>query len=774
MSRGIPSVITSITIVVLLSTTLTGCNKNKQTDIEPVESSVIETNIETSEETKTEIEPSSNTTEQNIKEDGLVDFPRVDGSTATIPLSEQLLADYRGVSLEAARLDVLHNKTHRAYKRLINSEVDIILVTAPSEEELQMAEEAGVELEVYPIVNEGFIFLVNKQNPLTSLTHEQIVGIYSGTITNWSEVGGEDKPIIPYQRPLNSGSQTGMLSIVMKDTPLMNAPADYYMSEMNELVRAVAEYENTEQAIGYSYYYYVNSMYVKSDVRLLAIDGVAPDEETIKNGTYPYTTAYYAVIKASEQEESPARDYLDWILTEGQDSAAKAGYVPLSEPAISESLGIKKDINYSYHNGIEFDYSFYKKELGEFETVEIDGLKDQRVQNKINQRIQQALDELIRSDYPAYRGINQIRNHDGHDSIEYSVRLGYNQSNVLSVLIEKEYSYYDVHDQIPLNFNLITGEEITLSDLFYDGYDYQNIITEYVNRNVVDGKLSDIYKPMLYPLETIKEDQKFMITESGVVNLIFDYKTPEFDVGWGFVKVPLRADLMLEGGEELKFTYQYETWDESLLKPGLHRKKTLMYQPYEKVWKSWIINPSEYFMENEDPPDNFIKMDERFKEDVYFETEIVKHIDNKSLAAQVKDTAKRIQERFLEIYQLKEGYGQGSTSYRVELLGGYLIECESYALLSYEQTNVMERYFRVSDAYTGKQLSLADCFKDGVDYKKLLSEYIEEDIPDNCQFTLEEDHFWIWTEDEEYPYHYVNYEEIGNDNLSIFKEYPEL
>ena len=757
-------IIQTIIIVALLSMTLTGCFKIKHTVNEQVESPVTELNTEIS----------ANTTDKNMPEGGLVDFPRVDGSTATIPLSEQLLADYRGVSLDEARLEVLHNKTNRAYRRLIHSEADIIFVTAPSEDELRMAEKAGIELEIYPIVNEGFVFLVNKQNPLSNLTQEQILGIYSGTFTNWSEVGGEDKPIIPYQRPVNSGSQSGMLSIVMKDTPLMNAPADYYMSEMNELVRAVAEYENTEQAIGYSYYYYVNSMYVKSEVRLLAIDGVVPDEETIKNGTYPYTTAYYAVIRASEPEGNHVRNYLDWILREGQDSAVKAGYVPLPKPAISESLGVQKDTNYSYHNGIEFNHSFYDKELEKVQKVKISGLKDQSVQNKVNQRIQQAMDEIIQSGYPAYRGINQILNHDGNDRIKYSVDLYYNQSNVLSVMIEKNYSYYNVNDQITLNFNLVTGEEITFADLFYKGYDYQNIISDYVNKNVADGLSPDIQECMLYPLETIEADQKFVISKSGNVRLVFDYKNPEFDVGWCFVEVPLRADLMPEGGEELQFSYQYETWDDSLLEPGRNRKKMLKNQPYESVRKSWIINPSVYFRKEENPSAGFIKEDERFATEVYFETAIVKHIENETLAAQVTDMAGGIQEHFLEIYQSNDHYvGQGSTSYRVEILGGYLLECEIFALLNFEQTNIIGRYYRVSDIHTGKQLLLADCFKAGVDYKKLLAEYIEVEIPDDCQFTLLEECFLIMPDDGTSSYYYVYYENLGNDNLTIFKEYPD-
>lgn len=258
------------------------------------------------------------------------DYPRVDGSTATIPLSEQLAADAMGIPVEEARLYILHNKTHSAYVNLIEGKADIIFVTAPSEGELELAARAGVELEVHPVVKEGFVFLVNEQNPVQSLTQRQIKDIYTGKITSWKEAGGEEQPIIAHQRPENSGSQSGMLSLVMKDTPMMKAPLDLYVSEMGELIESVLSYTNDGNAIGYSYYYYVSSMYFRKGVRLMAIDGVVPEPETIRNGSYPYTTAYYAVIKKSEPSDSGARKLLDWTLRHGKSSIEEAGYVPLS------------------------------------------------------------------------------------------------------------------------------------------------------------------------------------------------------------------------------------------------------------------------------------------------------------------------------------------------------------------------------------------------------------------------------------------------------------
>ncbi|MBQ1435234.1 MAG: substrate-binding domain-containing protein [Clostridia bacterium] len=257
-------------------------------------------------------------------------YPRVDGSTATIPLSEQFFSDATGVSLGDASTYIKHNTTHNAYVNLINGDCDIIFVTSPSEEEYAMAEEAGLELEVHPVVNEGFIFMVNEKNPVENLTREQIVDIYTDKITNWSEVGGEDKEIIAYQREVNSGSQTGFLDLVMDGREPADAPTEKRIVGMGELVEAISGYDNSDQALGYSYYFYVNEMYVREAAKLISVDGVYPSPETIADGSYPYTTAYYAVIRADEPEDSPARALLNWTLSDdGQNAAKEAGYVPL-------------------------------------------------------------------------------------------------------------------------------------------------------------------------------------------------------------------------------------------------------------------------------------------------------------------------------------------------------------------------------------------------------------------------------------------------------------
>ena len=253
-------------------------------------------------------------------------YPKIDGSTATLPLAEAFKANFTKTELE--EVEVTHTKTHNAYVNLINGDSDLILVTYPSEDELQLAKDNEVELEIVPIVKEAFVFFVNKENPVDDLTLSQIQDIYSGKIKNWKDVGGANAEIVAYQRPENSGSQTGMLSLVMKDTKMMKPETETVAQSMADIIDVISDYENKETAIGYSYYYYATTMYTSNTMKLLAVDGIKPTYDNIKTGLYGIQTAYYAVIRKDEPEGSNTRKLLNAMMSErGQNVAREAGYV---------------------------------------------------------------------------------------------------------------------------------------------------------------------------------------------------------------------------------------------------------------------------------------------------------------------------------------------------------------------------------------------------------------------------------------------------------------
>ena len=257
------------------------------------------------------------------------DYPRVDGSTSMLPLSRALMMAATGVSAQEAELRVSHSKTTLSFYALVSGEADLLLVARPAEEAFAYADEMGVVMEMRPIGVDALVFLTGEENPVDGLTQQQAVGIYTGEITNWREVGGADAEIIAYQRNKTAGSQVMMEEVVMQGAPMMDAPMEYRPSEMGALVDEVASYRNSASAIGYSVYYYVTEMYLREGVKLLAIDGVAPSNETIASGEYPYTQYNYAVIRKDEKENSPARQLFDFLTTpEGKALMAAQGYVP--------------------------------------------------------------------------------------------------------------------------------------------------------------------------------------------------------------------------------------------------------------------------------------------------------------------------------------------------------------------------------------------------------------------------------------------------------------
>ena len=263
---------------------------------------------------------------------------RLDGVTALYPV---YAAFAQAVFPESDDYVPFHstvecNGTIDAYQRLINGEVDMIFAAAPSQAQLEAAEHAGMELHMTPIGSEAFVFFVNNKNPVTGLTVEQVRGIYTGAITNWSQVGGRRQSIRPFQRAENSGSQSA-LQRLMGDLPLIEPEEEDRVAGMGGIIRQVASYRNYQNAIGFSFRYYATEMVQNGDIRLLALDGVAPTRETIRDGSYPISSEFYAVTAAPIGQPAPRETntdiaaFLDWMVSDqGQVIVEKTGYVALA------------------------------------------------------------------------------------------------------------------------------------------------------------------------------------------------------------------------------------------------------------------------------------------------------------------------------------------------------------------------------------------------------------------------------------------------------------
>jgi len=257
-------------------------------------------------------------------------LPVLDGAAALVPVYASIVnavypegsVTYEGGTFSddnfygenfASDSKMQYKNTVRGYQAIVDGETDILFCAAPSEEQKKYAEENNVELVYVPVGLEAFVFFVNKNNPVDNLTVEQIRSIYSGKINNWSEVGGVDRIINPVSRLEGSGSQSAM-----------NA----FMGD--EKIADKSLFAVLGGSIGFSFRYYLDGIVDNENVKMLSLNGVYPDSENIKNGSYPVVAQFYAIYRADNKNENiPV--LIDWILSEeGQKLIEECGYVRIN------------------------------------------------------------------------------------------------------------------------------------------------------------------------------------------------------------------------------------------------------------------------------------------------------------------------------------------------------------------------------------------------------------------------------------------------------------
>jgi len=230
-----------------------------------------------------------------------------------------------------------HSKSHLSYERLISGQADALFAaTKPSRELMEQAKEAGVELECIPIAYDAMVFFTNQSNGVEGLTSQQIRDIYAdNAYTNWSQLGGGDAELIAYCRNKDSGSQSLMEQFFLGDGDIhpdirRETTSVSMASILTDVERVCQAMDDAAYGLGYSIYYYYNSagMILLPDnaLKLLAVDGVTPSDETIADGSYPLAGHNYIVLRANEPAGSPARRLAEFMLTRaGQNIVENAG-----------------------------------------------------------------------------------------------------------------------------------------------------------------------------------------------------------------------------------------------------------------------------------------------------------------------------------------------------------------------------------------------------------------------------------------------------------------
>lgn len=166
---------------------------------------------------------------------------------------------------------------------------------------------------------DGIAMIVNPENPVTDLTIEQIRKIYTGEITNWSEVGGNNAPIVLIGREAASGTRNGFESIT--DTK----DKCQYSQELTSTGDVVQTVSSNPNVIGYA-----SLASVKETVKLLSVDGVTPTNETIQNGAYKIQRDFVLVTPKNKQLSQAAQAFMDYATSADADAMiTMAGAVPV-------------------------------------------------------------------------------------------------------------------------------------------------------------------------------------------------------------------------------------------------------------------------------------------------------------------------------------------------------------------------------------------------------------------------------------------------------------
>jgi phosphate transport system substrate-binding protein len=216
---------------------------------------------------------------------------------------------------------------------LINGTVDIANASRKIKpEEMDKAVKNGKEPVEFVVARDAIAVIVNPENSIDKLTKQQISDIYSGKFTNWSQLGGEDRPIVRVSRETNSGTHVYFLEQVLrlgdKENKTMFATDTLLLPSSQGITSEVSKNPN---AIGYD-----GLGYVTPDVKVVAVAEdsqspyILPSAETVNRGEYPVARDLY--MYTDGQPDAVIQQYIDWITAaDGQAIVLQNGFVPIAE-----------------------------------------------------------------------------------------------------------------------------------------------------------------------------------------------------------------------------------------------------------------------------------------------------------------------------------------------------------------------------------------------------------------------------------------------------------
>lgn len=251
---------------------------------------------------------------------------RIKGSDTLLPLTQELAEEYLAEHPEA-EIIVTGGGSGVGIAALMENTTDIAMASRSIKfgEKMKFAEE-GLKAAEVTVAYDALAVVVHPSNPVSRLTREQLEAIFRGKITNWKEVGGEDRKIVVYSRETSSGTYEFFKESVLENKNYMSSILS--MPATGAIIQSVRQ---TKGAIGY-----IGLAYLNRYVKALAVsyDGgvhyAEPSVENAINGSYPIVRPlYYYYDSGKEAEVSPFISYV--ISPEGQESVLSQGFVPVTE-----------------------------------------------------------------------------------------------------------------------------------------------------------------------------------------------------------------------------------------------------------------------------------------------------------------------------------------------------------------------------------------------------------------------------------------------------------
>ena len=248
---------------------------------------------------------------------------RIKGSDTVLPIAQQTAERFMNQHPKA-RVTVTGGGTGVGISALLDNTTDLAMASRPIKFSEKMKIKAAKQEVVEVVVAyDALAVVVNLSNPVKQLTRQQLEAIFRGKITNWKQVGGEDRKIVVYSRETSSGTYEFFKESALKNKNYM--PNSLSMPATGAIIQSVSQ---TKGAIGY-----VGLAYVSPHIKTLAIsyDGIHYATPTVANATnksYPIVRPLYYYYNA--KNKAAVTPLLDFILSvEGQNIIKKSGYIPV-------------------------------------------------------------------------------------------------------------------------------------------------------------------------------------------------------------------------------------------------------------------------------------------------------------------------------------------------------------------------------------------------------------------------------------------------------------